>query len=292
MAKKNEKSTAIAKAEPQAKGELISAENFALIADKEGLEALIYNLKDESLSEFDLDRVKVPSGGATVFQIPGLDGISNAESIEGIILHIGIRRAFWRDPNPSGKPPECFSTNGLVGIGDPGGDCGSCPFNQYGSALKADGSQGRGKRCRESRMLLLVRPEDRLPIVISAPPASIKGMKQWLMRLPVFMFQAVVRLSLEPEKSGDGIKFSKLVPEYVGRISLEEARALQRYAETLKKILQGKAPIGGGGYEGEEETPIDPVAPPNDGNTIDGTASSASANTPGGADILPDDPKE
>lgn len=282
---KNNPSTAIAKA-PASKGDIIPADDWALISDQEGLAAVIYNLQGESISEFDLDRVKVPAGGATVFQIPGLDGITNAEAIEGIILHIGIRRAFWRDPTPSGKPPECYSTDGLHGIGDPGGECGSCPFNQFGSAVRADGGQGRGKRCREMRMMLLIRPEDRLPIVVIAPPASIKGMKQWLLRLPVFMFQAVVRLELESDKNGDGIKYSKIVPHYVGRISLDQARSLQKYAETLKQVIVGKAPIGNDFTSaGEGQAPLDE-------NTLDATATSASANTPGGAETLPNDPAE
>lgn len=286
MAKKaTEKTTAIATATAANKGELISAENYALISDVEALEAMIYNLQGETISEFDLDRVKVPAGGATVFQVPTLEGIENAETIEGIILHIGQRRSYWSDSNPTGSPPDCYSIDGLRGIGNPGGDCASCPFNQFGSAIDGAGKQRKGKRCREMRLMLIIRPEDRLPMVVMAPPTSIKGLKQWLLKLPVFMFQAVVRLSLERDKNNDGIAYSKIVPSYVGRISMSHAKALQAYAETLKKVISGKAPLTNDfDNAGERET-----APSDDGNTIEGEVVAKGPGGGDGAERLPDD---
>lgn len=262
---------------PPAPGKLaiIDASNYALINDSASLKSMIYNLQGEQISEFDLDRVKVPAGGGTAFQVPTLEGIKNQDFLEGIVLHIGIRRSYWEDPNPTGVPPSCYSVDGLRGIGDPGGDCGACPFNQFGSAINAQGKQGRGKRCREMRVMLLIRPEDRLPLVVLAPPASIKAVKQWLMRLPVFMYQAVIRLTLDTDKNKDGITYSKLVPEYRGAISTQAAEGLQRYAKTLKQVIVGKAPVtsdfideewpeelDGDGGEVVESPPNEPGEPP------------------------------
>lgn len=236
--------TAIANVAPTGGAlKIIDASNYALINDRASLQSMIYNLQGEQISEFDLDRIKVPAGGATFFSVPTAEGIKPMEAVEGIVLHIGIRRSYWEDPNPSGVPPQCYSIDGLHGIGKPGGDCGACPFNQFGSAVKPDGKQGRGKRCREMRLMLIIRPEDRLPMVVLAPPASIKAVKQWLMKLPVFMFQAVIRLTLQEDKNSDGIKYSKLVPEAIGSISPELAKGLQKYAATLKEVIVGKAPV-------------------------------------------------
>jgi len=248
---------------------MIDASNYALINDSASLKSMIYNLQGEQISEFDLDRVKIPAGGGMFFNVPTLEGIKPAESIEGIVLHIGIRRSYWEDPNPTGVPPQCYSVDGLIGIGSPGGDCGACPFNQFGSAVNASGKQGRGKRCREMRVLLIIRPEDRLPLVVLAPPASIKGIKQWLMRLPVYMFQAVLRLRLQADKNNDGIAYSKLIPEYVGAISPEAAKGLQKYAETLKKVIVGKAPVSGDFIDEEEELEA-PELPEDEPDTVDG----------------------
>ena len=240
------------------RGELIDASNYSLMADPLSLKAMVYNLQGEQISEFDLDRVKVPPGGMTVFQIPSEDGVGHAEAIEGIILHIGIRKAYWSDPNPSGSPPDCYSTDGIRGIGDPGVECAGCPFNEFGSAIGPDGKPRKGKRCREMRTLLMIRPEDRLPIVVTAPPASIKNVKQYLLKgLPVFMFQAITRLTLEGDKSSDGIAYSKLVPHYVGHIAPDVAAALAEYAKTLKNVLVGHAPVTND-FFGDEEAKNDP----------------------------------
>ena len=54
-----------------------------------------------------------------------------------------------------GQPtfPVCGSLTRLHGVGAPGGDCGACAFNQFGSSqmLKDDGEivSGKGKRCAE-----------------------------------------------------------------------------------------------------------------------------------------------
>lgn len=252
----------------------IDPSSYALISDSGSLDAMTYNLQNEQISEFDLDRIKVPAGGATVFQVPEFDGIANREFVEGIVLHIGIRRSYWVDPNPTGVPPSCYSVDGLRGIGNPGGDCGACPFNQFGSAVNASGKQGRGKRCREMRVILLIRPQDRLPLVVLAPPASIKGIKKWLMRLPVFMFQAVIRLELKQDKNGDGIVYSRLVPSHVGTITLDAAKGLQEYAETIKKAIVGKAPTAAEFKGGGDD----------DGDTLDSHVVPA-----GGAEELPED---
>lgn len=253
----------------------IDASEWQLINDETSLEAMIYNLQGESLSEFDLDRIKVPSGGGAFFQVPTAEGIQALKEVTGILLHIGIRRSYWVDPNPTGVPPSCYSTDGLLGIGEPGGDCGPCPFNQFGSGVKSDGKQAKGKRCREMRVMLIIRPEDRLPLVVMAPPASIKGVKQFLMRLPVFMFQAVTKFTLVPDKA-DGVPYSKVVPEFVGAIDLQAAKRLAAYAETIKKVLTGKAPQAAD-FGDDEET-----------EQVEGEVVEASTVPQGGAENLPE----
>lgn len=248
------------------RGEMVDVSNYSLLSDPLSLEAMIYNLQGEQLSEFDLDRIKVPAGGATVFQVPGDDGIdTNVEHIEGIILHIGIRRGYWSNPDPNGTPPDCYSTDGIHGLGNPGVTCAQCPFNAFGSAIKADGKPGRGKRCREMRTLLMVRSGDRLPIVVTAPPASLKNVKQYLLKgLPVFMYQAITRLTLKQEKNNDGIKYSQLVPHYVGHIDAPTAKMLAEYAKAIKSVLVGNAPLPANFFGDDDDKKQD------DPNTIDG----------------------
>jgi hypothetical protein len=267
MAKKAAtKKTTIAKRNPAANppGEIIPASEFALIENPAVLQAISYNLQGEQISESDLDRIRVPAAGGVTWEVPTLSGdVDSVKEIEGIILHSGIRRAFWENPNPTGDAPDCASSDGLYGIGDPGGECATCPFNEFGSAIKADGSEGRGKRCREMRAILFLRREDRLPVVVMAPPASLKNVKQYMVRLPCHMYQAVTKMTLEADQNADKIKFSKIKFSYVGALPTAEVGELKSFAATLKKILTAGAPVAsdfnstGNDEAGEEGSAFD-----------------------------------
>ena len=224
-------------------GTMFPAANFSLIASPQIAEAVAENLKGEQITEFDLPRVKVPAGGGTAWQVPTLEGVKNVDAIEGLILYAGIRRAFWEDPNPTGDAPDCASKDGLVGIGDPGIECAVCPHNEWGSAVKQNGQPGAGKRCREMRSLLILRPEDNLPIFISAPPSSLRGWKRYLMTLPgIPLVQVVTRLKLKPEKNGDGIAYSEIVFEYGGYVEQEAVAGLRGLKDTLAAVLMATTP--------------------------------------------------
>lgn len=247
------------------KTDLIDPSTYVVLGDHgEALEAMSFNLQGEQIDEFDLDRVKVPAGGMTVFQTPEGDTV---KEIDGILISIGQRRAYWEKPFGDGGnvPPDCSSTDGLVGIGDPGGNCAHCPFNQFGTAIKQDGSQGRGKRCRESRALFVIRAEDRLPLVITAPATSLKGVKQYLMKLPVRRTQAITRFSLVEDKSADGIKYARIVVEYVGKLPDEYAQPLLNYNNAIASVLTAQAPrlsdfsAGGGAERGDINDDRPPV---------------------------------
>lgn len=242
MAKKSEPAATALSAKDKALGALIDASEFVVLGDNgEALNALAYNIAGEQIDEFDLDRVRVPAGGATVFETPEGEAV---KTIDGILISVGIRRAFWQKSFGDGGnvPPDCSSTDGLAGNGEPGGNCAHCPFNQFGTSLKQDGSQGRGKRCRESRALFVIRAEDRLPLVITAPATSLKNTKKYLMALPVRRTQAITRFSLVKDKSADGIEYAKIVMTYIGRIEDRFAEPLLRYANALGGVLTARAP--------------------------------------------------
>lgn len=253
------------KAPAKKKTALIDPENFVILGDdSDALEAMTFNLQGESIDEFDLDRVRVPAGGLTVFETPEGDAV---KEIEGIIVQVQQRRAYWEKAFGDGGnvPPDCSSTDGLVGIGDPGGNCAHCPFNQFGTAVKQDGSAGRGKRCRESRALFLIRAEDHLPLVIVAPATSIKGVKQYLMKLPVRRTQAVTKLTLVKDKSADGIEYARIVFDFVGKLPAEFAEPLTKYNDALGAVLTPQAPrladfsAGGGAVQGAINSTAKPV---------------------------------
>ena len=142
------------------------------------------NLAGETITPRDLQKITVPSQGVTKWIIPNAEtGKKDAlDEIEGIIVYVGSPRAYWSTPLEMANrtPPDCSSTDGHVGVGNPGGNCVSCPFNQWGSAKT--GSR-KGKACKEQRLIYMIRPDDFLPTVLQAPVTSIEQLRKHMMRL-------------------------------------------------------------------------------------------------------------
>ncbi len=75
---------------------LVTVNSGFLALTNNALEIIQENLKKQPLSFQIFDIVKLPSGGATVFSVPGLSGEGATKELTGIILiqpreHIGIR---------------------------------------------------------------------------------------------------------------------------------------------------------------------------------------------------------
>ena len=96
------------------------------------LEIIQQNLKNQPLSFSLFDVVKSPSGGSTVFSVPGLSGDEAAKELTGIILDYNMPRAYWNSPDPVEEtPPDCSSPDSIISHN--GKVCATCPFNDFGS---------------------------------------------------------------------------------------------------------------------------------------------------------------
>lgn len=207
-------------------------------ADETFSAAIAANIGSGGITPFDLDRVRVPAGGGTTFEIPGLDGVAEAKTLEGVIVHWRSPRGYWResfDATGGGTPPDCSSDDGITGVGDPGGECGSCPLARFGSSEK-----GRGQACRQMRLLFMVREGDRLPIVVVVPPSSLKEVGRYFLRLAgnsVPYYAATTRLELRKTKNKDGIGYSEIVPSIGARLTQEETSRILDYAKGLAPVF-------------------------------------------------------
>lgn len=224
--------------------DIVPAKDYAVLQqDPSGLlETIQTNMGDEEISPFDLDAVKVPSGGGSAFEVPTLDGVEPQKELSGVIVHHKVARAFWRQGIEEGggnTPPDCSSDDGKVGHGDPGGYCKTCPYSQFGSD-----AEGRGQACKQFRQLFLLPPDSYLPIVVTVPPTSLKNVKNYLFRLTskqIPYYTVVTRLSLEKQKNSQGIEYSVIRPELGERLDEANAAAMKEYAEAIKPYLS--API-------------------------------------------------
>jgi len=191
----------------------------------------------------DLDRVKIPSGGGVSWTVPTLDGEESVKELTGIILHHQDVRAYWSksiDEGGGDSPPDCASPDGQVGMGDPGGPCSSCPLAKFGSATK-----GKGQACKQVKVLYLLPPEALLPLAVTLAPTSIKGVKQYLLRLASRAKkpqEVITAITLEKAKNADGIPYSVAKPAMKGQPDDKLAALAACYTGLLKQVL-GKVDV-------------------------------------------------
>jgi hypothetical protein len=200
-------------------------------------EALTENLGGEPLTPQMLTQVKVPAGGATKWEVPGIDEETESlKDLEGVILSWTQSRAYWANPLSTEKaPPVCRSEDMQTGIGTPGGSCASCPFAQFGSA-----AAGRGQACKSKMTLFLVRPGETLPIAVSIPATSVTAIRGYLMHLASkkLPFHAVVsKLSLTKVENKGGQTYSQVRPTLVRPLSTEDRVIARSFKETLAAVL-------------------------------------------------------
>lgn len=218
---------------------------FALlrIPQADATELITDALGGEALGIGDLDRIKVPSGGGGAWEIPTLEGEVTQKTIEGVIVHRASRRAYWPytvedRPDDSDGRPDCQSNDGLIGVGDPGGECAGCPFNEFGSDIKG----GAGKACKETRQLFVLTKDDLLPIVLTVPPTSLANVKAYFLRLlraQVSPSDVVTSIGLEKTDNGK-FKFSKVTLTAGERLSPDARARIRAYAATLMPAMEAQ----------------------------------------------------
>lgn len=235
------KSTAVAVRDDQ---------TYAIMLPESGdiIATLRENLGGDNLTPQDLDRIRVPTGGGTSFEIPSLGEPEAARTFEGIVIHQRTTRAFWPDQELSGDPPACFSDDGIKGAGMPGGHCDACFYNRFGSkGLDPDTvtpeqlRDARGpKACGEKRLLFVVRPGEMLPSVLVCPPTSIPGIKKSFLRLSskgLAYRDVVFSFSLKAEKNKAGQPYSVIVPTVTRQLDDAERAAVKAYADSIRPAL-------------------------------------------------------
>lgn len=131
----------------------------------------------------DFDRVKIPTGGSVAFEVPGddSDNPDMAKEIIGIIVDHHPINAYWEQKfEGQNNAPDCSSIDGKCGVGTPGGPCSRCPMGQWGSAVNSDGTQGKGKACKNMHRIYILRSGEMLPLLLTLPPTSLKPFSNYM----------------------------------------------------------------------------------------------------------------
>lgn len=217
--------------------EIAVTEGFAALANMDVLnEAMV---EDCQGLEFSFDRVKLPAGGGTAFEIPteGSEDTEMAKDITGVIVYNHPAYAFYRDKYSGGSnPPDCGSFDGVTGIGTPGGSCATCPYNKFGSG------DGQSKLCKNKRMLYILREGELFPITLSLPTGSLRSFTQYVkgqLSRGRKLNQIVTKVTLKKAANSSGIAYSQAVFTFVRMLNAEERAAVAGVTEKVKAYASG-----------------------------------------------------
>ncbi len=214
---------------------LASVDSGYLALNSNALEIIRSNLKSQPLTLDLFDIVKSPSGGATVFSVPGLAGEDAEKELTGIILDYTTPRAYWDTPDPvEGTPPVCLSQNSI--ISHDGKACAHCPYNDFGSK---DG-ESNAKACKESVLLFLLRPNSIIPLLVRVPVTSKPRFLKYSTRLLSTLTPVsgvVTRITLEKTTSKAGKPYALFNFEAVSVLSPVEADQAKAYAKQFMEIV-------------------------------------------------------
>lgn len=209
----------------------------ALAGDPRSVIAAIEaNMGGQDISAFSLDGIRWPTGGSTSWEVPTLEGPEVRKAITGVIVHHKNTRSYWKtDFDGSDNPPDCFSDDAITGEGDPGGECASCPFAQFGSD-----KNGRGQACAQRKQLFLLTADSMLPIILSVPPSSLAPYNNYMLRLAgggVLFSHVETSIGLE-RVAGAGVPdYARLTMQVGRRLGPEEVALVDGYADMVRTVL-------------------------------------------------------
>ena len=199
------------------------------------LDLIKENLKQQPLSFQLFDLVKSPSGGSTVFSVPGLSGEEAEKELTGIILDYMTPRAYWATSDPvEGMPPTCLSKDSLISAD--GKVCAHCPCNDFGSK---DG-ESNAKACKESVLLFLLRPGSVFPLLVRVPVTSKKLFLKYTTRLVsrlTPLSSVVTKITLEKATSREGKPYALFHFDAVEVLGSEEAEKVREYGRQFMDIV-------------------------------------------------------
>jgi len=197
-------------------------------------EAMEINLEGEDISIRSIfTSISMPSGGSTMFSYETVEGEVSTKEIVGIVVHIQPERALFLGEFGESKYPECVSSDGKVGYGNPGGDCLTCVENQFGP-------NNSPKPCKESKSTYILIKGEHLPVVLRITPGSFKALKNYrigLLQKGLNLHSVETIFSLEKVKNAQGIAFAKLVIRPGNRILDKNT------IDNIKKMKEGMLPF-------------------------------------------------
>lgn len=185
--------------------------------------------------------------------------VTDSETVTTMTGHIlavrKARRHVIRDATAGMSITECVYSHsddagndfGVVQANGELRACATCPFNRWGTAVDDSGNtKSRGKACREKRLILFLRDGDALPVVVAAPPSSIRAVGQFLSMMETrgkILPLVHVKLSIQ-KQSANGVQWGTLTIDPLREITPAEAAELwarlQGSVQRIKRWIEAK----------------------------------------------------
>ncbi|MHB1155019.1 MAG: hypothetical protein ACYCWE_19325 [Eubacteriales bacterium] len=180
------------------------------------------------------ERIKIPSAGSTVFEVPG-ENPSEPEMLKEfsavIIYHHPLHAYYTSKYTGGNNPPECGSFDGVIGIGSPGGNCAKCEYNKFGT-----GENG-SKACKNRRRIYVLREGEIFPLLLSLPTGSLKEFSRYIKRLLSKSKNSnavVTRFCLKKVTSSGGIVYSQAQFSVERDLNDDEYILINKLTEQIK----------------------------------------------------------
>lgn len=240
---KEEQTTELAKKSGFAAVQALDVLNDALADDCAGL-------------EFQIDRIKIPAGGGTQFELPeDINGeVVSIPELTGVILYHKPMYAYYRTAYEGGNnPPDCGSYDGVNGYGTPGGLCSKCPYNEFGSG------QGQSKACKNKRLVFLIREGEIFPVELTIPPGSLKTFTNFVksqLTKQRRLNEMVTKIHIKRATNAKGIAYAQVMFSFVRMLDEDEKRVIAGMTAQVKAYADALNPAAL--IATDEEPPVDP----------------------------------
>jgi len=223
--------------------------NFAIIDDPEAKEVMLGAFDQLGLSNFQLNRIRIPAGGMTAWEIESLEGTTVEQELEVVVLAMkGNQKSWWAVPMEEaggGAPPSCSSSDARTGFGvntlDPDAKhgehaCQECAWNQFGSARNG----GNGKDCSDFALLFFFTQGSRIPSLLLVPATSLRKLQSYVLKLidaGKRMEGCITTMKLAKATSQSGITYSQLDLSWRADLDEEAAASMRDVSNEFRKRI-------------------------------------------------------
>jgi hypothetical protein len=208
----------------------------------------------EELDGFELtfDRIKVPSGGGLVYELPGdnPDEPTIAKEFKAVVLYHRQERSYYKSEfDGKNESPDCASYDGKHGTDKETGEvtvCKECPLNEFGSG------KNDSKACKTKRKVFLLLEGSPLPVILNIPTTSVKDFGAYISKMVIkygSTARVVTKFALKRDTNAGGIVYSKVVVGFERLLTETELASVQPMVEQTKGMAKTMKKIDESGDE-------------------------------------------